>query len=73
MMDSLETIARPTLILCGADDQLTPVRLSQYLATKIPGAQLEIVPEAGHMVIMEKPREVATRLENFLNENRWRL
>ena len=65
-MDSIRKIRFPTLVICGQDDQLTPVRYSQYLADQIPKAQLRIFPEAGHMVMLEKPNAVATELSAFL-------
>lgn len=58
-------ISQPTLIICGEDDQMTPVRYSQYLAEKIQGSRLEIIPGAGHMVMLEKPRIVADLISEF--------
>jgi pimeloyl-ACP methyl ester carboxylesterase len=46
-------IAVPTLIICGADDRMTPVKYSRYLAEQIPGAGLVIVPGGGHMALLE--------------------
>ncbi len=46
-------ITRPTLVICGADDRMTPVKYSQFLAEQIKGAELLIVPAAGHMVMLE--------------------
>ena len=67
MLNSVASIRTPTLILCGQEDQLTPLRYSQYLADQIPGAQLEIIPNAGHMVMLEAPQRVASALEDFLD------
>ncbi|MFC1996840.1 alpha/beta fold hydrolase [Chloroflexota bacterium] len=66
MMESASNIRFPTLIICGQDDQLTPVRYSQYLADQIPKAQVRIIPEAGHMVMLEQPQAVAAELSTFL-------
>jgi len=68
IMDQITGISQPTLVVCGIDDQLTPVRYSQFLADKIPDAQLEVIPDAGHMVMLEKPQQVAEVLVAFLNE-----
>jgi len=65
--DRLGEINKPTLIVCGAEDKMTPLRYSQYLAEQIAGAQLRVIPEAGHMVQIEKPRPVADALLSFLN------
>jgi pimeloyl-ACP methyl ester carboxylesterase len=74
--DALERLAEihhPTLVVCGAEDRLAPVRHSQYLASKIEGAELRVIPEAGHMVILEKPGKSVEILRSYLEENRWKL
>jgi pimeloyl-ACP methyl ester carboxylesterase len=67
VMDDIHKIRQPTAVLCGQDDQLTPVRYSGYLADKIPKADLHIIPNAGHMVMLEQPQVVSDILSNFLN------
>ena len=62
----LTEVKQPTLVLCGAEDKLTPVRQSQHLASHIPGATLEIIPGASHLVMLEQPHRVAKRLAAFL-------
>ena len=66
VMESITKIRFPTLVICGQDDQLTPVRYSQYLADQIPKAQLRIIANAGHMVMLEQPQTVANELSAFL-------
>ena len=61
-------IVQPTLVVCGSEDQMTPLRSSQFLAGAIPAARLEIIPATGHMVMLENPQEVAGLLLNFLDE-----
>lgn len=67
MLERLGAIACPALVICGSEDKLTPVRYAQYLAGEIPAAKLEIIPEAGHMVMLEKPDEVTSILKGFLD------
>ncbi len=62
----IERIRRPTLILCGREDRMTPLRYSQFLSEKIPGAVLRVIPDAGHMVQLEKPFAVADLTREFL-------
>lgn len=69
VVDRLEEIAQPVLIIGGADDCMTPIRYLQLMANKIPNANLEIVPDAGHMVMLEKPEAVAGLLKSFLKLN----
>lgn len=67
VMERLSEIRQPTIIICGGVDRLTPVRYSQYLVDNIRGAYLEIIPGAGHMVMLEKPEWVTGILINFLD------
>lgn len=66
VMDRLSTIDRPALIVCGVEDQMTPVEYSKYLHAHIPGSQLHIIPDAGHMVMLEQPDRTAQLLDRFL-------
>jgi pimeloyl-ACP methyl ester carboxylesterase len=72
LMDSIKKIRFPTLVICGQNDQLTPARYSQYLADQIPSAQLTIVPAAGHMVMLEQPKQAATALADFIASIQYR-
>jgi pimeloyl-ACP methyl ester carboxylesterase len=65
-MDKIENIEYRTLIICGKEDLLTPVKYSQYLKQKIKNSELYIIEEAGHMVMLEKPNEVNQIIERFL-------
>jgi pimeloyl-ACP methyl ester carboxylesterase len=56
----------PTLVCCGTEDRLAPTRLSQYLANEIPGARLEFIPGAAHMVMLEQPDAFTQAVEMFL-------
>lgn len=63
----IDKIWQPTLVLCGSDDQMTPLRYSHYLASTTPSGKLVVVPQAGHMVILERPQIVADALNHFLS------
>jgi len=67
-MDQLNTVQQDTLVICGEDDHMTPVRYAQYLASSIPHARLQVIPRAGHMVMLEQPRLVADSLLSFLKD-----
>lgn len=64
--EHLEKIPHPTGVICGSVDKLMPVRHSQYLADKIPAAELELIPDTGHMVMIEDPPAFAAALLKFL-------
>jgi len=65
VMARLSEITLPTLILCGRDDKLTPVKYSEYLQQNIPNAQLKIIEGAGHMVMLEQPQAITQALREF--------
>jgi pimeloyl-ACP methyl ester carboxylesterase len=65
---NLPAIKCPTLVLCGRQDQLTPLALSEEMAALIPGAQLEVIEESGHLSTMERPWEVSVALRQWLTE-----
>ena len=65
IIESLETIAVPTLVLVGADD--TPfLGASDYMSAKIPGAVRVTVPEAGHAANIHQPAAFNAAVESFL-------
>jgi pimeloyl-ACP methyl ester carboxylesterase len=66
VMPDLSKIRVPALVIVGQDDKLTPVRYAQHLAAQLPRAELKIIPEAGHMVMLEQPRAVASALAEFV-------
>ena len=66
--ERLGEIRCPTLVVCGTEDRLTPPKYSTFLAERIPGAQLVLVEGAGHMVMIEKERQVAEAMSRWLTE-----
>lgn len=67
IMPRIEEIQLPCLALCGKDDQLTPPKYSRYLADQMLDTRLEVLPDAGHMVMLEKPIEFTEVLTDFLS------
>jgi pimeloyl-ACP methyl ester carboxylesterase len=68
IMNEVEKIHLPTLILCGEEDELTPVKYSRFLNSRIKGSKLEILPNAGHMVMMESAEAFNERIGEFISE-----
>jgi len=66
ILDRLAEIQIPSLILCGEQDRLTPLKYARYLDEHIPESTLVLIEGAGHMVMLERPLEVAEAVENFL-------
>jgi pimeloyl-ACP methyl ester carboxylesterase len=66
IMGRLDAVGTPALVLVGEADQMTPVKYAQYLAAHLAGARLEIIPAAGHMVMLEQPEAVEAALTRWL-------
>jgi pimeloyl-ACP methyl ester carboxylesterase len=65
--DQLSQVRVPTFILCGGLDKMVPLKYSEFLRDNITGAQMEILPNAGHMLMLEQPDQTADKLSSFLN------
>jgi pimeloyl-ACP methyl ester carboxylesterase len=63
---ALGKIVVPTLVMVGSHDKLTPLTLAESMRTKIPGAELHVVPDAGHFSNVENPAVFNERLLSFL-------
>ena len=68
VVGQLEQIDLPTLIICGAEDKMTPIKFSELLDAGIANSQLHIVDNAGHMVMLEQPDIVAELLKKFIDD-----
>ncbi len=66
ILKRLYEIHLPTLIICGEDDHLTPVKYSEYLHKNIQSSTLRIIPHAGHYVLREQPEAVNQAIEEWL-------
>ena len=62
----IHRIHAPTLILWGKQDRLVPPAYAQEFASRIPGARVEMLDEAGHVFTAEHPARVAELIEEFL-------
>jgi pimeloyl-ACP methyl ester carboxylesterase len=63
----------PVVVVTGERDRVVPPKQSESLATAIPGAELFTVPEAGHVIILERPvliNEIIIDLVTCALENR---
>ena len=64
----LSRIKAPTLVITGEGDALIPAENSRLIASRIPGAQLVLLPDASHFFWIEKPRETADALIRFFSQ-----
>jgi pimeloyl-ACP methyl ester carboxylesterase len=67
----LQHIRVPTLVLCGRQDQATPLRLHEELAGLIPRARLAVIARCGHLSTMEQPDAVNAELRRWLIMEEW--
>lgn len=63
----LYRLAAPTLVLWGAEDRLIPPVYARRWAELCPGATVEILPDAGHMLPYERPEAFASAVSRFLS------
>lgn len=66
IMNEVGKIDLPTLILCGEEDEMTPVKYAQFLHSRIKDSKLEVLPNAGHMVMMESPETFDEKVREFI-------
>lgn len=63
---TLREIRVPTLVVCGAEDALTPVADSEAIHRGVPGSRLVVIPRAGHLSAVEDPAAFDAALLAFL-------
>ena len=64
---SVAEIVCPTLIMCGAQDGLTPPDRHIEMVELIAGARLEQIPGGGHLCPLERPEAVSAALRQWLD------
>lgn len=62
----LGSVRCPTLVVAARDDQIMPLEILQELADGIPGAQLTVIEDCGHMATIEQPARVLQALVPWL-------
>jgi len=64
----LESIAVPTLVICGAEDTVTQPREMREMAERIPGSRFVLLEEAGHLSNVEQSDRFDEAVTEFLDE-----
>ncbi len=62
----LPRVSSPTLIIWGRDDAIIPLECGELYRRAIPGAELVVLDECGHMPHIEKPKALTDTLTSFL-------
>ena len=66
VMDQLGKIDLPTLVLCGSEDVMTPVKYADYLTEHMQNARETVIEGGTHFVQMEKFKKVNEEIEHFM-------
>ena len=63
---ALQDVVSPAFVLCGEEDEITPVDESRSICELLPNGQLELIPDAGHASHQEKPIHYNEAVLRFL-------
>ena len=64
----LKSIAVPTLVIVGEEDELTPPSAAEEIASAIPGATLVQIAESGHLPNLEQPGAFGATVQAFIGQ-----
>jgi pimeloyl-ACP methyl ester carboxylesterase len=64
----LSSLTMPTLVVVGDEDKRDFIAIAEHLAEEIPGAELALVPRAGHLVGLDRPDVLNALLLDFLED-----
>lgn len=65
----LAAVSLPTLLLHGELDAIVPLRAAQEVAATIPGAELVVLPGAGHVPTVTRPQEVVAAIDRWAGKH----
>jgi pimeloyl-ACP methyl ester carboxylesterase len=63
---TLARVSQPTLVVVGEHDRTTTARAARVLHDRIPGSELAVIPDAGHMSFVEEPDAYLAAVRGFL-------
>lgn len=63
----LQRLEAPTLVLAGGSDRIVPAVNARILAARIPDARIEVVPEAGHLLLLDHAELCGQMISDFLD------
>ena len=66
----LEKIKVPTLIVHGVKDTMVPEKQAIALSTKIPNAEIVLIPDTDHVIVLNNVKEVSQAIESFVEKNK---
>ena len=66
LREDIKSITAPTLVICGADDEATPVAMGLVIQEAIPDSQLVVLPASAHLATMEQPERATAAILDHL-------
>jgi 3-oxoadipate enol-lactonase len=66
--ERISAISVPTLVVAGAEDRATPVEHAELLASRIPGARLQVLERAAHLANVERADEFTKAVLDHLGQ-----
>jgi 3-oxoadipate enol-lactonase len=70
LRELIRGIRVPTLVIVGDKDPATPPKMAEEIQSRIPGARLEVVPDAAHLVNIEQDVVFDAALMSLLDRHR---
>ncbi|WP_375459229.1 3-oxoadipate enol-lactonase [uncultured Enterovirga sp.] len=68
LRERIGAIGAPTLVVSGAEDPATPVAMGEEIRSLVPGANLLVIPEAAHLIAVERPQVLTAAIASFLGD-----
>ena len=68
MCATLPNIVVPTLVVCGKEDTVTPIKQTEFLVSNISSAEIKIIEGAGHLSNLEQPDMFNNALSDFVTK-----
>lgn len=65
LRDALPALTTPCLVIHGRQDRIVPRDAAQFLVSKLPVSDVELVPSAGHSLIEQRGKEIIYRILKF--------
>jgi pimeloyl-ACP methyl ester carboxylesterase len=65
---AIATLKVPTLVIVGEEDRVTPPAAAVELAGALPDGRLAVIPDAGHLPMLERPQDTNDHLRAFAAE-----
>ncbi len=69
LLPRISGIKAPTMIIVGAEDPATPVAMSEAIRSRVPHAEMIVIPGAAHIVAVEAAERVTEHLAAFLSRD----